>query len=72
MFAASAVDAMLKAIGFARNYSRLTRNRKLPKLALVASMRKLVTAVYNVAEGRRPFVTSRTTGPNEPFSERSW
>jgi transposase len=37
-------------------YQRLIVRGKPPKLALVACMRKLLTAVYSVAKNRRPFV----------------
>ena len=37
-------------------YQRLRARGKLPKVALVAAMRKLVTAVYSVAKSRKPFV----------------
>lgn len=37
-------------------YDRLVARGKPPKLALVASMRKLLTAIYSVAKNRRPFV----------------
>lgn len=37
-------------------YQRLIANGKLPKVALLASMRKLLTAVYSVAKHRKPFV----------------
>jgi transposase len=37
-------------------YNRLVAAGKLPKVALVASMRKLVTAIYSVAKSRKPFV----------------
>lgn len=37
-------------------YERLLARGKLPKVALVAAMRKLLTAVYSVAKNRRPFV----------------
>jgi len=36
-------------------YDRLIARGKLPKVALVAAMRKLLTAVYSVAKHRRPF-----------------
>jgi transposase len=36
-------------------YDRLIARGKLPKVALVAAMRKLLTAVYSVAKNRRPF-----------------
>jgi transposase len=38
------------------HYDRLRARGKLPKVALVACMRKLLTAVYSVAKHRRPFV----------------
>jgi transposase len=37
-------------------YQRLIARGKLPKVALVAAMRKLLLAVYTVAKQRRPFV----------------
>ena len=37
-------------------YQRLLAAGKLPKVALVAAMRKLLCAVYSVAKHRRPFV----------------
>jgi transposase len=37
-------------------YSRLRAEGKLPKVALVAAMRKLLHLVYSVAKNRRPFV----------------
>lgn len=37
-------------------YQRLLARGKLPKVALVASMRKLLVAVYSVAKNRRAFV----------------
>jgi transposase len=37
-------------------YQRLRAAGKVPKVALVAAMRKLLTAVYSVAKHRRPFV----------------
>jgi len=44
-----------------RAYYKSLRGRgKLPKVALVACMRKLLVAVYAVAKHRRPFVISRT------------
>ena len=38
------------------HYERLKARGKLPKVALIACMRKLLTAVYSVAKHRRPFV----------------
>jgi transposase len=37
-------------------YERLRANGKLPKVALIAAMRKLLHAIYSVAKHRRPFV----------------
>jgi transposase len=37
-------------------YQRLKARGKLPKVALVATMRKLIVAVYSVAKHRRPFI----------------
>jgi len=37
-------------------YERLIARGKPPKLALVAVMRKLLTAIYSVAKNRQPFV----------------
>jgi transposase len=36
-------------------YERLIARGKLPKVAITAAMRKLLTAVYSVATHRRPF-----------------
>jgi transposase len=44
-------NAWLKA-----HYERLLARGKLPKVAIIACMRKLLTAVYSVAKNRRPFV----------------
>jgi transposase len=41
-------------------YERLRARGKLPKIALIAAMRKLLTAVYSVAKHRRPFVPHLT------------
>ena len=43
------------------HYQRLRARGKLPKVALVACMRKLLTAVYSVAKNRRPFVPQLAT-----------
>jgi transposase len=37
-------------------YTRLRARGKLAKVAIVASMRKLLTAIYSVAKNKRPFV----------------
>lgn len=38
------------------HYERLIARGKLPKVAVVAAMRKLLVAIYSVARNRRPFV----------------
>jgi len=43
------------------HYQRLRARGKLPKVALIACMRKLLTAVYSVAKNRRPFVPQLPT-----------
>lgn len=43
-------------------YERLRARGKLPKIALVAAMRKLLIAVYVVATQRRPFVPELAAG----------
>lgn len=43
-------------------YDRLRARGKLPKVALVACMRKLLTAVYSVAKHRQPFVPEVASG----------
>ena len=45
------------------HYERLRARGKLPKVALVACMRKLLHAVYSVAKHRRPFVPELVGGP---------
>lgn len=37
-------------------YERLRAAGKLPKVALVAAMHKLLHAIYSVAKNRKPFV----------------
>jgi hypothetical protein len=51
-------------------YTRLKAAGKPPKVALVATMRKLLCAVYAVAKSRRPFVcpVSPTTPEASPES----
>lgn len=44
-------------------YQRLIARGKLPKVALVAAMRKLMIAVYTVAKERRPFVPNVAEAP---------
>ncbi len=44
-------------------YERLKGRGKRPKVALIAALRKLLTAVYSVAKHRRPFE------PHMPSSE---
>ena len=40
------------------HYLRLRSKGKLPKVALMAAMRKLLVAIYTVAKNRRPFTCS--------------
>ena len=47
-------------------YERLRANGKLPKVALLAAMRKLLTAVYSVAKHRKPFVPREPTTNSPP------
>ena len=42
------------------HYQRLRARSKLPKVALLACMHKLLLAIYSVAKHRRPFVTPCT------------
>lgn len=46
-------------------YQRLIARGKLPKVAIVAAMRKLLTAIYSVAKNRRPFVPRLPASPAE-------
>jgi transposase len=48
------------------HYQRLLARGKLPKVALVACMHKLLFAVYSVAKHRRPFVAHLTTAQAIP------
>jgi transposase len=41
-------------------YQRLRDAVKLPKVALIASMRKLLHAIYSVATNRKPFIPRLT------------
>jgi transposase len=52
-------------------YKRLKATGKPPKVALVATVRKLLRAVYSVAKNRRPFVCPRppTTPAVSPESQ---
>jgi transposase len=47
-------------------YERLIARGKLPKVALIAAMRKLLHAVYSVATHRRPFVVNLVTAEARP------
>lgn len=47
-------------------YERLLARGKPAKVALVASMRKLATAIYSVAKSRRPFVPRLAATPQNP------
>ena len=48
------------------HYPHLLARGKLPKLALVACMHKLLFAVYSVAKHRQPFVAQLTTAQTTP------
>lgn len=50
------------------HYERLRANGKLPKVALVAAMRKLLHAVYSVAKNRRPFTPLLPPAPLPPHA----
>ena len=45
------------------HYERMLKRGKLKKVALLACMRKLLTAVYSVAKNRRPFVPILRSNP---------
>ena len=47
-------------------YERLRAAGKLPKVALCAAMRKLVTAIYSVAKNRKPFTPRLTAAEVTP------
>ena len=47
-------------------YERLRARGKLPKVALVAAMRKLLIAVYHVAKHRRPFIAAPVAAGSRP------
>jgi transposase len=47
-------------------YERLRARGKLPKVALVAAMRKLLIAVYHVAKHRRPFIAVPMAAESRP------
>ena len=47
-------------------YQRLRSDGKLPKVALIAAMRKLLHAVHSVAKSRRPFVPILATAEVAP------
>lgn len=48
------------------HYERLRARGKLPKVALVACMHKLLLAIYSVAKHRRPFVPTPTSVTASP------
>ena len=50
------LTAVRKNAWLRAHYERLRQRGKLPKVALVACMHKLLLAVYSVAKHRRPFV----------------
>jgi transposase len=49
-----------------RYYEGLIARGKLPKVALIGAMRKLLHAVYSVATHRRPFVPILATAEPHP------
>jgi len=51
------LTAVRKNPWLAAHYQRLRARGKLPKVALVACMHKLLIAIYAVAKHRRPFVS---------------
>jgi transposase len=55
------LTAVRKNAWLRAHYERLRQRGKLPKVALVACMHKLLIAVYSVAKHRRPFVPLLTT-----------
>jgi transposase len=44
------------------HYQRLRARGKLPKVALVACMHKLLLAIYSVAKHRKPFIAFQSAG----------
>jgi transposase len=59
-------NAWLKAF-----YERLLARGKLPKVALIAAMRKLLAAIYSVAKNRRPFTPILATAASTTSVENS-
>lgn len=55
------LTAVRKNAWLRAHYERLRQRGKLPKVALVACMHKLLLAVYSVAKHRRPFVPKLAT-----------
>jgi transposase len=51
-------------------YERLKANGKPPKVALVATMRKLLSAVYAVAKNQKPFVCPSAGDPSGRESQK--
>jgi transposase len=47
-------------------YERLRARGKLPKVALIAAMRKLLIAVYTVAKHRQPFIAAPVPAETRP------
>ena len=48
------------------HYQRLLARGKLPKVALVACMHKLLFAIYSVAKHRRPFEPKLAAATAQP------
>jgi transposase len=57
------LTAVRKNVWLRRYYERLRARGKLPKVALVACMHKLLFAVHSVARNRRPFVPRLELAP---------
>lgn len=56
---------VVRANPWLRNYyQRLLARGKLPKVAVLACMRKLLLAIYSVAKRRQPFVAQLTATPS--------
>lgn len=48
------------------HYERLRARGKLPKVALIAALHKLILLIYSVAKHRRPFIADLMTGQEAP------
>lgn len=48
------------------HYERLRARGKLPKVALIAALHKLILLIYSVAKHHRPFIADLMTGQEAP------